>query len=178
MKPWAGEREDPVTGERNHASVDPPARARARLVDAATRADGPRATLLVRAVVGAVFLSEGTQKFLFPGELGEGRFARIGIPWPEVLGPFVGLVEVAGGTLLLAGVFTRVVAVPLLVTMLVAITSTKIATLGEKGFWKTAHEARTDLLMIFCLLFLLVSGAGPLSVDGALRRRRPASRGS
>jgi putative oxidoreductase len=167
-----------VTADRKTAMVDLQASARARWVDVATRADGPRAILLVRAVVGAIFLSEGTQKFLFPGELGEGRFARIGIPWPEVLGPFVGLVEISGGIALLAGVFTRVVVVPLLVTMLVAIASTKIVALGEKGFWKTAHEARTDLLMIFCLLFLLVSGAGPLSVDGALGRRRPWSRGS
>jgi putative oxidoreductase len=167
-----------VTGERKAANAHLQASARAGWVDAATRADGPRTILLVRGVVGAIFLSEGTQKFLFSGALGAGRFARIGIPWPEVLGPVVGLVEILGGIALLAGIFTRVVAVPLLVTMLVAITSTKVAALGENGFWKTAHEARTDLLMIFCLLFLLASGAGPLSVDRALRRRRPWSRGS
>ena len=42
----------------------------------------PAATLLIRILVGAVFLSEGVQKFLFPTELGVGRFVRIGIPAP------------------------------------------------------------------------------------------------
>ena len=45
----------------------------------------PAATLLVRLVVGAVFLSEGIQKFVFPATLGVGRFAKIGIPWPGLL---------------------------------------------------------------------------------------------
>lgn len=134
----------------------------------ASRADGPRATLLIRGVVGAIFVSEGIQKVLFPAELGVGRFVKIGIPSPEVLAPFVAGVEIVGGALLLAGLLTRAVAVPLLVSMVVAITSTKLVTLGRNGFWKTMHEGRTDLLMIFCLVFLLVVGAGPLSVDRKL----------
>jgi putative oxidoreductase len=48
------------------------------------------APLLVRIMVGAVFLSEGIQKFLFPAVLGAGRFTKIGLPYPDVLGPFVG----------------------------------------------------------------------------------------
>ncbi len=63
--------------------------------------NAPAATLLIRLLVGAVFLSEGVQKFLFPNELGVGRFARIGIPAPEVMGPFVGGIEVVAGSLLL-----------------------------------------------------------------------------
>lgn len=130
----------------------------------------PRATWLVRVIVGAVFLSEGLQKFLFPTELGVGRFVKIGIPYPEVMAPFVGVVEALGGILLIVGLGTRLIAVPLLIDMFVAITSTKLVTLGKNGFWKTAHEARTDLLMIFGLLFLLSVGAGPLSVDANVRR--------
>jgi uncharacterized membrane protein YphA (DoxX/SURF4 family) len=125
----------------------------------------------VRVIVGAVFVSEGIQKFLFPDELGVGRFARIGIPAPAVMAPFVGTVETIGGVLLVLGLGTRVVAVPLLVSMLVAITSTKLVTFGKNGFWKTAHEARTDLLMIFGLLFLLSVGAGPWSLDARILRR-------
>jgi putative oxidoreductase len=130
----------------------------------------PRATILLRLVVGAVFVTEGLQKFLFPDELGVGRFIKIGIPMPAVTAPFVGMVEVLGGALLIAGIATRIVCIPLLFNMLVAITSTKLVTLDKNGFWKTMHEARTDLLMIFCLLFLLAVGAGPLSLDG---RRSP-----
>jgi putative oxidoreductase len=136
-----------------------------RLLRAASRADAPAATAVVRVTVGAIFLSEGIQKFLFPELLGAGRFTRIGIPAPELLGPVVGLVEALGGTLLVAGLLTRAACLPLLVTMAVAITSTKLITLPVNGFWKTAHDARTDLLMIAGLVLLLLVGAGPLSVD-------------
>ena len=129
-------------------------------------ARGPRAAFLLRVVTGAIFVSEGLQKFLFAAELGAGRFAKIGIPMPDVMGPLVGVVEIAGGVLLVVGVATRVVAIPLLVNMAVAITSTKLVTFAKNGFWKTAHEARTDLLMIACLVFLLAVGGGPWSLDG------------
>jgi putative oxidoreductase len=143
----------------------------ARLTPAwAFDARGPRATLLLRLVVGAIFVSEGLQKFLFAGELGVGRFAKIGIPVPELTAPFVGVVEIVGGLLLVVGLATRLVAIPLLVSMAVAITSTKLVTFGKNGFWKTAHEARTDLLMIFALAFLLAVGAGPWSLDAGRRR--------
>lgn len=141
---------------------------RSSFIRSLSRADGPRANLLLRGALGAIFLSEGIQKFLAPAELGVGRFAKIGIPWPEILAPFVGAVEIIGGALLLAGLLTRAVAMPLLVNMLVAITSTKLVILRRDGLWKAMHEARTDLLMIFCLLFLIAAGAGPLSVDRKL----------
>lgn len=129
-------------------------------------ARGPKATALLRAVVGIIFVSEGIQKFLFPEKLGVGRFVEIGIPLPSVMAPFVGTVEVVGGALLALGLATRIVCIPLLSNMLVAITSTKLVKLGENGFWKTMHEARTDLLMIAGLVFILLVGAGPLSWDG------------
>jgi len=50
--------------------------------------DAPAAVLLIRLMVGAVFVSEGIQKSLFPAALGVGRFTKIGIPSPEVLAPF------------------------------------------------------------------------------------------
>jgi uncharacterized membrane protein YphA (DoxX/SURF4 family) len=86
--------------------------------------NAPAATLLIRTLVGAVFLSEGIQKFLFPAELGAGRFARIGIPAPEVMGPFVGGVEIVAGLLLLLGLLTRLAALVLLINISVAIIST------------------------------------------------------
>jgi putative oxidoreductase len=146
-----------------------PSKPGAALLRYATRADAPWAIAFVRATVGAIFVSEGIQKFLFAEQLGEGRFARIGIPAPSVLAPFVGIVEVLGGALLVVGLVTRLAALPLLFSMLVAITSTKIVNLARDGFWKTAHEARTDLLMIAGLVMLLAIGGGRLSVDARLR---------
>jgi putative oxidoreductase len=132
----------------------------------------PGATLLVRLVTGGVFLSEGIQKFLYPDQLGVGRFTRIGIPSPETLAPFVATIEIVCGTLLLLGLLTRLAAIPLIINMLVAIASTKIPILLNEGFWTSAHESRTDLAMLFCSLFLLAVGAGPLSLDCRLHRPR------
>ena len=86
----------------------------------------PASVVLIRLAVGAIFLSEGIQKFLFPDMLGVGRFIKIGIPAPEFMAPFVGICEISGGTLVLAGLLTRLAAIPLIITMLVAITTTKI----------------------------------------------------
>jgi putative oxidoreductase len=138
-----------------------------RLLD--TNAPGP--AIFVRAIVGWVFLSEGIQKFLFPGALGVGRFMKIGIPSPAFTAPFVGFVEILAGTLIVFGLLTRLAAIALLVDIAVAIASTKIPMLVQKGFWPTMHEARTDLAMAFCLVFLLWSGGGIWSVDERLQRR-------
>jgi uncharacterized membrane protein YphA (DoxX/SURF4 family) len=127
-----------------------------------------RAILLIRILVGWVFLSEGIQKFLFPQALGVGRFVKIGIPWPQVMAPFVGVVEIVCGTLILIGLLTRLAAIPLLIDICVALYSTKIVTLGKNGIWSTLHEARTDLSMLLGLIFLLLIGGGTLSLDKRL----------
>jgi putative oxidoreductase len=149
------------------------------------RSNAPRATILIRMMVGCVFLSEGIQKFLEPAARGAGRFAKIGIPWPEVSGPFVGGIEIVCGILVLAGLATRLAAIPLILTMVVALVSTKIPILlgqgflgfnlrdlSTYGFWSMAHEARTDFAMLLGSIFLLVVGAGPWSLDGAIKGRK------
>ena len=128
----------------------------------------PAAVLLIRLMVGAVFVSEGIQKFLFPAEVGAGRFAKIGFPSPEMVAPFVGRFEIACGALVLLGLLTRLAVIPLIVVMLTAITTTKIPILMNDGFWKMAHEGRTDWSMLLGLTFLLIVGAGRLSVDAHL----------
>jgi putative oxidoreductase len=132
--------------------------------------NAPAAVLLIRLLVGAVFVSEGIQKFLFPADLGVGRFTKIGIPSPEVLAPFVGVVEIVGGLLLLLGLLTRLAALALLVDMLVAIATTKFPILLKDGVWKMAHEARTDWSMLLGALFLLLVGAGAWSLDVLLTK--------
>ena len=147
------------------------------------RAAAPAATILIRIMVGAVFLAEGIQKFLYPAEAGAGRFARIGIPQPELLAPFVGGVEIVCGALVLLGLFTRFAVLPLLGVMAVALVTTKLPILlGQDlgpfqvrqlpyyGLWGFAHESRTDFAMVMGSLFLLLVGPGPLSLDD--RRRR------
>ncbi len=150
----------------------------------ALRTEAPAATLLVRLAVGVVFASEGLQKFLYPDALGVGRFTKIGIPFPEVMGPFVGGVELVGGCLILLGLLTRFAAFALAIDMLVALASTKLPILigsgywifsapstSKLGIWSMLHEARTDLSMLSSSLFLLVVGGGLGSVDWRLCRR-------
>lgn len=123
------------------------------------------AIVLVRVLVGWVFLSEGIQKFLFPAALGVGRFAKIGIPAPQLTAPFVGGVETVFGALILLGLFTRLATVPLLIDIAVALLTTKVPFLIKHGFWAAFHESRTDLSMLLGLVFLLIVGAGSLSLD-------------
>jgi len=137
----------------------------------------PAACFLIRLVVGVVFLSEGIQKFRFPEALGVGRFAKIGIPVPQVMAPFGGAVEIGCGTLILVGMLTRPAAIPLIIDMLVAIATTKVPILLEGGFWKMAHEARTDWSMMLGSLFLLIVGAGPWSLDATLAKGREGADG-
>lgn len=125
----------------------------------------PKATLLIRLLVGVVFLSEGIQKFLFPATLGVGRFVKIGIPAPQIMAPFVGGVEVVCGSLLVLGLLTRWATLPLLAVISVAIATTKLPMLFAGNFWGMAHEARADYSMLMGLLFLLAAGPGPLSAD-------------
>jgi uncharacterized membrane protein YphA (DoxX/SURF4 family) len=128
--------------------------------------------ILIRLMVGAVFLSEGIQKFLFPDQLGAGRFLKIGLPMPELLGPLVGTFEVVCGSLVLVGMATRLAVLPLLVIMAVALTTTKWPMLAAQGFWYMAHESRTDWSMSLGSLLLLIVGAGSWSVDALVARRR------
>src|SRR6266508_16544 len=116
----------------------------------------PASVILIRLVVGAVFLSEGVQKFLFPGENGVGRFAKIGIPAPEVMAPFVGVVEIVCGALVLLGH---------------GFWGFSLRNLPFYGFWGMAYEARTDFAMLLGSIFLLIVGAGAWSLDARLRRQ-------
>jgi uncharacterized membrane protein YphA (DoxX/SURF4 family) len=86
------------------------------------------------------------------------------------LAPFVGVVEIVCGTLLLLGFATRLAAIPLIIDMIVAIASTKLPMLETQGFWAMAHEARVDWSMILGSLFLLCAGAGPWSIDAWITR--------
>jgi putative oxidoreductase len=132
----------------------------------------PTSVLLIRLLVGAVFLSEGIQKFLFPNDLGVGRFVKIGIPAPQVMAPFVGVVEIVCGALIILGLLTRFAAIALIIDMIVAIATTKIPILLKSGFWAMAHEARVDYAMLLGTVFLLIVGAGRASMDARIWRAK------
>jgi putative oxidoreductase len=131
-------------------------------------ASAPRSVILIRLLVGCVFFSEGVQKFLFPAALGVGRFQKIGIPTPQFFGPFVGVVEIVCGALVIVGLVTRLASIPLLMNISVAIATTKIPMFARSGLWATLHEARTDFCMFLGSVFLIACGSGEISLDAIL----------
>jgi uncharacterized membrane protein YphA (DoxX/SURF4 family) len=132
--------------------------------------DNSKTTILIRLMVGVVFISEGIQKFLFADTLGAGRFEKIGLPSPDFLGSFVGFFEIVCGLLILLGFLTRLASIPLFIIMLVAIATTKSEVLAEKGFWEMMHGSRTDWAMLLGSIFLLIKGGGFWSIDKTLMK--------
>lgn len=143
----------------------------------------PRSTMLIRLMAGGVFLWEGVLKFVYVNQ-GIGRFTKLGIPAPGPTADFVAILEIVGGLLLMSGFLTRLISIPFVIEMVVAMLTTKIALyLGtsplplppappQTGFWAVLHEIRSDYAQIMSVLFLLAAGPGPWSLDALLARLR------
>ena len=146
----------------------------------------PAATILLRLMAGGVFFWEGILKFVYTNQ-GVGRFTKLGIPVPDVMAHFVAGLEIIGGLLLIVGFLTRLISVPFIIEMLVAIATTKISLyLGtsplplppappQVGIWAVLHEIRSDYAQIMIVQFLLIAGPGRLSIDALVRRKRKQS---
>jgi putative oxidoreductase len=144
---------------------------------------GPKSTLLLRLMAGGVFLWEGILKFVYPNQ-GIGRFLKLGMPIPAFTADFVACLEIVGGLLLLSGLLTRLIAIPFIIEMIVAILSTKVAlylgtsplplppALPRVGMWAVLHEVRSEYAQIMTVLFLLVNGPGRWSLDALLQNKR------
>lgn len=155
------------------------------MLERITHSTASRWTILIRLALGlVVFFPEGIQKLVFPEILGAGRFAKIGIFQPELTGPFVGLVELVCGSMIILGLFTRLVTIPLIVTMIVALVATKLPILlghgvgpfslpdfKRYGFWSAQHESRADLTMLLGCLYLFIVGSGSWSLDARLHAK-------
>ena len=145
--------------------------------------DGPASVLFLRLMAGGVFLWEGILKFVYVNQ-GVGRFTKLGMPFPHLTANFVGYLEIVGGLLLLSGLMTRLIAIPFIIEMIVAILSTKISLyLGTSplplppsppqfGMWAVLHEVRSEYAQLLTTAFLLVNGPGKWSLDALLQRRR------
>jgi putative oxidoreductase len=145
--------------------------------------DGPASTLLLRLMTGGVFLWEGILKFEYVNQ-GVGRFTKLGMPFPHLTAGFVGYLEIVGGLLLLSGLMTRLIAIPFIIEMIVAILSTKISMYfgtsplplppvpPQVGMWAVLHEVRSEYAQLLTTAFLLVNGPGKWSLDALLQRKR------
>src|SRR5499427_4730007 len=130
--------------------------------------DGPKSILFLRLMAGGVFFWEGLLKFVYANQ-GVGRFTKLGMPFPHFTATFVGCLEIFGGMLLLSGLMTRLIAVPFVAEMIVAILSTKVSLyLGtsplplppappQVGIWAVLHEVRSEYAQLLTSLFLLIN---------------------
>jgi putative oxidoreductase len=144
--------------------------------------DGPKSTITLRLMAGGVFLWEGILKFVYANQ-GIGRFTKLGMPLPHFTADFVACLEIVGGLLLLSGLLTRLIAVPFIFEMIVAILSTKISLyLGTSplplpaappkvGMWAVLHEVRSEYAQLLTVLFLMINGPGRWSLDALLGKR-------
>src|ERR1700747_3843746 len=131
-------------------------------------ATGPSTILIIRLMAGGVFLWEGILKFVYVNQ-GVGRFTKLGMPFPHFTADFIGYLEIVGGLLLLSGLMTRLIAIPFIIEMIVAILSTKISMyLGtsplplppsppQVGMWAVLHEVRSEYAQLLTTAFLLLN---------------------
>jgi len=127
-------------------------------------------------MAGGVFFWEGILKFAYLNQ-GVGRFTKLGMPFPHFTADFVACLEIVGGLLLLFGLMTRLIAIPFIIEMIVAILSTKISLyLGTSplplppappqiGAWAVLHEVRSEYAQMLTAAFLLINGPGSWSLD-------------
>jgi len=149
--------------------------------------DGPKSIFILRIMAGGVFFWEGILKFVYANQ-GVGRFTKLGMPVPHFTADFVACLEIVGGLLVLSGLATRLIAIPFIGEMIVAMLSTKISLyLGTSplplppappkiGMWAVLHEVRSEYAQLLTSLFLLINGPGVWSLD-ALFIRKLKSRG-
>ncbi|PJZ47510.1 DoxX family protein [Leptospira saintgironsiae] len=144
--------------------------------------EGGRYNVIIRILVGGVFIWEGIIKFLFVNQ-GIGRFTKLGFMHPEMTASFIGGLEILGGTMLVLGILTKPLSFVFIIQMLVAMYLTKLPLLfGTSplmppqappifGIWAVLHEIRSEYSQLLGCLFLYLSGPGHFAFDSVLKRR-------
>jgi putative oxidoreductase len=122
--------------------------------------------LLTRIVVGWIFVEAGWGKFHKLDQV-IGYFTQIGIPFPQLQAPFVATMELGCGFLLLIGLAARVVSIPLIIIMFVAIETAKRAELHSISDLFSLN----DFLFLLLLVWILIKGAGCISADYFLKQK-------
>lgn len=135
----------------------------------------PLAPLVARIVFGQAFAITGWGKLQNLDRV-IGFFTDLGIPLPGLQAPMVAVLEFVGGILLVFGLGTRLVAMLLLSTMIVALATADRASLLQGFVLDESLANVTPLPFVVALLWLIAKGAGRVSVDRVLANRVAANR--
>jgi putative oxidoreductase len=128
--------------------------------------------LLVRIVLGVMFAQSGYGKLFTKHASVVEFFTGLGIPMPAFNAWFVGGVEFFGGMLLIVGLGTRIWAIQLAFTMLIATLTANLPDLRKKpDFDVTDLFFVPEVLALLLLLWMVFSGPGPLSLDRLAARK-------
>ena len=137
------------------------------LFDSPSRRQIDTALAILRVVLGVTFILHGGQKLFVFGFSGvSGAFAQMGIPAPGLLGPFVAFVEFFGGIAILLGLLTRLAALGIGATMVVAILTVHL----KSGFFAPTG-VEFPLALLASAIALVITGAGAYSIDAAIAKR-------
>jgi putative oxidoreductase len=126
-------------------------------------------TTLLRLIVGVTFAAHGAQKLVSFGFAGTAGFlGSLGVPMANVMAPVLIATELVGGLLLVLGLLTRYVSIPLMFTMVVAIATVHL----QHGFF-APQGYEFPLLLGVGTLTLALQGAGAFALDNLVGKRRP-----
>lgn len=121
---------------------------------------------VARLALGWVFVQSGWGKLHNLSQVID-YFGSLGIPAPQIQAPFVAGVEFVGGLLIIGGLFTRFVSVPLAATMVVALLTAKRADIASAG----DLYGTVEFLYLLVFGYLAAFGAGLFSLDEVFVRR-------
>lgn len=131
---------------------------------------GPTTQILIRLLVGGVFLTAGIQKLIYPGLMGAGRFGDLGFPVPGIIAAVIGAVEIIAGSAVLLGLATQLAAYLLLAISIGAIFAVDLPVLLNQpiwvfpvpdrpryGVWAFFTSFRENFAMLIGTLYLIIA---------------------
>jgi putative oxidoreductase len=125
------------------------------------------ALLMVRLVLAYGFFEPAMMKWQDIGSVAE-WFGSLGLPLPTLQAYMAATTEASGVVLLTLGLFTRLISIPLMVVMVVAIVTVHL----PHGFESGNNGYEIPLYYFIMLFVLMTHGAGKISLDGLLFKNK------